>query len=148
MAVKNNIDVIIGGKVLTLSGYESEAYLQQVGSYINHKLSEITKTEGFNHLSYDIQNMFIQLNIADDYFKAKQQVENLEEDLQQKEKELYDFKHDLIDEKLKLEESLKEQEKLKQEINDLQRKVFKLQSMLNAKSDEDIENELEKEQEY
>ena len=142
MAVKNNIDVIIGGKVLTLSGYESEAYLQQIGSYINHKLSEITKTEGFNHLSYDIQNMFIQLNMADDYFKAKQQVENLEEDLQIKEKELYDFKHDLIDEKLKFEDALKEQENLRKEINDLQKRIFKLQARLRERSEE-AEKELE-----
>lgn len=142
MAVKNNIDVIIGGKVLTLSGYESEAYLQQIGSYINHKLSEITKTEGFNHLSYDIQNMFIQLNIADDYFKAKQQVENLEEDLQIKEKEIYDFKHDLINEKLKFEDALKEQENLKKEINDLQKRIFKLQARLRERSEE-VEKELE-----
>lgn len=142
MAMKNNIDVIIGGKVLTLSGYESEAYLQQIGSYINHKILEIAKTEGFNHLSYDIQNMFIQLNIADDYFKAKQQVEALEEDLKQKEKEIYDFKHDLINEKLKYEEIEKAKDALKSEINDLQKKIIKLQVRLKEKSDE-IENELE-----
>jgi cell division protein ZapA len=144
MAVKNNIDVIIGGKVLTLSGYESEAYLQQIGSYINHKIIEITKTEGFNHLSYDIQNMFIELNIADDYFKAKQQVEDLEDDLKQKEKEIYDFKHDLINEKLKLEETEKTKDALKLEINELQKKIIKLQTRLREKSDDlEIENELE-----
>jgi cell division protein ZapA len=142
MAVKNNIDVIIGGKVLTLSGYESEAYLQQVGSYINHKLSEITKTDGFNHLSYDIQNMFIQLNIADDYFKAKQKVELLEEEMEQKDKELYDFKHDFINEKLKHEEIEKEKENLKKEIVTMQKKIFKLQARLREKSIE-MEQELE-----
>lgn len=140
MAVKNNIDVIIGGKVLTLSGYESEAYLQQIGSYINHKISEVTKVEGFNHLSYDIQNMYIQLNIADDYYKAKQQVEVLEEEIGQKEKEIYDFKHDLINEKLKLEDGEKQKETLKREINELQKKVIRLQTRLREKSGE-IDND-------
>ena len=36
MAVKTDTEVIIGGKVLTLSGYESEEYLQRVASYINN----------------------------------------------------------------------------------------------------------------
>ena len=35
MAVKTDTEVIIGGRVLTLSGYESEEYLQKVASYIN-----------------------------------------------------------------------------------------------------------------
>ncbi|PXV95740.1 cell division protein ZapA [Lachnotalea glycerini] len=128
MAVKNNIDVIIGGKVLTLSGYESEAYLQQIGSYINHKISEITKTEGFNHLSFDIQNMYIQLNIADDYFKAKKQAEFLEGEIALKDKEMYNFKHDLINEKLKAEEAEKKIDALKKEINELQKTIVKLEA--------------------
>ena len=32
MATKNDAEVIIGGKVITLSGYESEEYLQKVAS--------------------------------------------------------------------------------------------------------------------
>ena len=40
MAVKTDTEVIIGGKVLTLSGYESEEYLQRVASYINNKAAE------------------------------------------------------------------------------------------------------------
>ncbi len=30
MAVKNTTQVLIGGKIITLSGYESEEYLQKV----------------------------------------------------------------------------------------------------------------------
>ena len=32
MSSKNNTEVILGGKVFTLSGYESEEYLQKVAS--------------------------------------------------------------------------------------------------------------------
>ena len=39
MAAKTDAEVIIGGKVLTLCGYESEEYLQKVASYINNKLA-------------------------------------------------------------------------------------------------------------
>ncbi|WP_099468030.1 cell division protein ZapA [Konateibacter massiliensis] len=142
MAMKNSIDVIIGGKVLTLSGYESEAYLQQIGSYINHKISEVTQTPGFNHLNYDTQNMYIQLNIADDYFKAKTQADSLAQELELREKEIYDFKHDLINEKLKSEEAEKKKEALQKEINELQKKLVKLQTKLREEPDE-TENESE-----
>ena len=37
MAVKNTAKVIIGGKIITLGGYESEEYFQKVASYINKK---------------------------------------------------------------------------------------------------------------
>ena len=39
MAVKNTAQVVIGGKIITLGGYESEGYLQTVASYMNNKIS-------------------------------------------------------------------------------------------------------------
>ena len=47
MSSKNNTEVILGGKVFTLSGYESEEYLQKVASYINNKLAEYSKEDSF-----------------------------------------------------------------------------------------------------
>ena len=41
MPAKNTIKVLIGGKIITLSGYESEEYLQNVASYMNHKLAQL-----------------------------------------------------------------------------------------------------------
>ena len=34
MAVKNTAQVIIGGKIITLGGYESSEYFQQVANHI------------------------------------------------------------------------------------------------------------------
>lgn len=42
MAVKNTAKVIIGGKIITLGGYESEEYFQKVASYINKKMDELS----------------------------------------------------------------------------------------------------------
>ena len=39
MAIKTDTEVIIAGKVFTLSGNESEEYLQKVASYINNKIA-------------------------------------------------------------------------------------------------------------
>ena len=41
MAAKKDIQVVIGGKVYTLSGYESEEYLQRIALYINNKMDEM-----------------------------------------------------------------------------------------------------------
>ena len=37
MASKTDVQVLLGGKVYTLSGYESEEYLQKIALYINNK---------------------------------------------------------------------------------------------------------------
>ena len=96
MSSKTDTEVIIGGKVFTLSGYESEEYLQKVASYINNKVTEYGKVDSFRRQPLDTQNVLMQLNIADDYFKARQQINLLEEELKSKEKEMYDLKHELI----------------------------------------------------
>ena len=107
MAIKTDTEVIIGGKVFTLSGYESEEYLQRVASYINNKLSEYSKLDAFRRQPLDRQCVLMELNIADDYFKARKQVSLLEEELKAKEKELYDLKHELIASQIKLENTEK-----------------------------------------
>ena len=68
---KNYTEVIIDGKVFTLSGFESEEYLQQVSTYLNHKISECASSEGYGRQSAETRNILLALNIADDYFKEK-----------------------------------------------------------------------------
>ena len=115
MSTKTDTEVIIGGKVFTLSGYESEEYLQKVASYINNKVAEYNKVDSFKRQSLDTQNVLLQLNIADDYFKAKKQAEIFEQDLQQKDQEMYDLKHELIALRMQIEEAQKaEKEALEQ----------------------------------
>ena len=84
MAAKTDTEVIIAGKVFTLSGYESEEYLQKVASYINNKIAEYNKVDSFKRQSLDTQNVLMQLNIADDYFKSKKQISRLVEEIQNK----------------------------------------------------------------
>jgi cell division protein ZapA len=130
MAAKTDAEVIIGGKVLTLSGYESEEYLQKVASYINNKMTEYGKVESFRRQPVDMQNILLQLNIADDYFKAKKQIFSLEEDVANKEKELYDLKHQLIAAQIKLESTEKSLKSAQKELNDAEKKVVRLETEL------------------
>ena len=108
MAGKNDTEVIIGGRVLRLSGYESEEYLQKVAVYINSKISEYNKVDSFRRQPLDLQNVLLQINLADDYFKAQKQIDSLEEELEAKDRELYDLKHELIASQIKLESKEKQ----------------------------------------
>ena len=130
MSSKTDTEVIIGGKVFTLSGYESEEYLQKVASYINNKITEYNKHESFKRLTLDMQNVLLQLNIADDYFKAKKQINILEEEIQTKEKELYNLKHELIASQIKLENTEKNVKKLQAEANENAKKIIRLETEL------------------
>ena len=130
MSVKTDTEVIIGGKVFTLSGYESEEYLQKVASYINNKMAEYNKVDSFRRQPLDTQNVLLQLNIADDYFKAKKQISLLEEEIQGKEKELYNLKHELIAAQIKLENTEKNIKNLQNEVNESAKKIVRLETEL------------------
>lgn len=134
MSSKTDTEVIIGGKVFTLSGYESEEYLQKVASYINNKVNEYSRVDSFRRKPLDTQGVLLQLNIADDYFKARKQITVLEEELQRKEKELYDLKHELISSQIRLENLEKDS------------KEMEIQLRENAKQIEKLEKEREREQ--
>jgi len=96
MAEKNSVQVLIGGKVTRLSGYESEEYLEKVALYLNHKISELTELRGWRRMTADMKGTLLSLNVADDYFKAKDRVEELEEEIRSKDKELYDLRQELV----------------------------------------------------
>lgn len=115
MAVKNTAKVIIGGKIITLGGYESEEYFQKVASYINKKMDELSGMPGYSRQPMETKHTLLSLNITDDYFKAKKQAEVFEQDLQQKDQEMYDLKHELISLRMQIEKAQKnEQEALEQ----------------------------------
>ena len=118
MAVKNTTQVLIGGKIVTLSGYESEEYLQKVANYMNNKLTELGQLPGYNR------------NIADDYFKAKRQAEMYEEELEAKDREMYELKHDLINGQVELDKGRKSVEEKDRQIAELQAKVDELEKEL------------------
>lgn len=125
---KHFTEVLIGGKVYTLSGFEGEEYLQKVSSYLNHKISECAESEGYRKQNADTRNILLALNIADDFFKAKKQSDSLESDIELKDKEMYDLKHELISAQIKLENTERELAKLKEDNNDLQMQIVKLET--------------------
>lgn len=128
MAAKNDTEVIIGGKVLRLSGYESEEYLQKVAAYINGKITELNRLDSFRRSPVETQNVLMQLNITDDFFKAKKQITLLEEEISAKEKELYDLKHELIASQIKLDNAEKLIKSLRTDLDESGKRIIRLEA--------------------
>ena len=84
MSSKNDTEVIINGKIYTLSGYESEEYLQKVATYINDKINEVSSQDGYAQLEVDMKKILLAINISDDYYKAQK----VAEDVRQEKEEL------------------------------------------------------------
>ena len=130
MSAKTSAEVVIDGKVYNLSGYEGEEYLQKVAAYINGKITEYDTLEDYRHLPLNMKSTLIQLNIADDYFKAKAQVEKLERDIELKDKEIYDLKHDLISNQIKTETAESTMKELEAENRELLLNKARLEATL------------------
>ena len=131
MAVKNTTQVLIGGKIITLSGYESEEYLQKVANYMNSKMTELGQIPGYNRQAQETRHTLLSLNIADDYIKAKRQAEMFEEELEAKDREMYDLKHDLINGQVELERAQKETQESTLQIRSLEAKIAELEQELD-----------------
>ena len=152
MDTKNYTQVLIDGKIYTLGGTEDEAYLQKAASYVNEKIATMHAIPGFSKQSADYQQLMLLLNIADDYFKAKAQAEKLEREIEAKEKEIYNLKHDLIAEQIQSENDKKEIKRLDTENRELLLNKAHLESSLEESllgkiEDEDTSEKDETEQE-
>ena len=131
MEKKNYTEVVIDGKIYKLGGYESEDYIHQVATYLNNKITELKALDGYRHLPTAQKSLMLDLNTADDYFKARRSVEKLEKDLSDKDKELYEAKHELVSLQVKQEESAKQISSLKEEISDYQKQIVDLEARLS-----------------
>lgn len=130
MSSKNYVDVIIDGKIYNIGGFESEAYLQKVATYINNMIQDFKQNESYRMQNMDMQRILLEINIANDYFKAKKQADMLEGDLELKEKEVYDLKHELIVSDSKAETATKELDEAIEKIKNLEKEIVKLQTEL------------------
>lgn len=130
MSSKNYIDVIIDGKIYNIGGFESEAYLQKVATYINNMILDFKQNESYRMQNMDMRRILLEINIANDYFKAKKQADLLEGDLELKEKEVYDLKHELIVSDSKAETASRELNEALEKIKNLEKEIIKLQTEL------------------
>jgi cell division protein ZapA len=101
--MKNRITVTIGSRDYTLIAQEEESYVRKVASHVEEKMEDMMRS---SRLSVTDAAVLTALNIADDYFKMTETSENL---------------------RTQLKEYLEEASKMKLELSEAKRALFKLQ---------------------
>lgn len=132
MSSKTKTQVIIAGKIYTVSGYESEEYLQKVAAYLNSKISEFKTADGYSRMSPEMRGILLNLNTVDDYFKMQKKVEELEKETAAKDREVYELKHELITSKIRLESTEKEVSSLQERLTTEEKKTIQLEAQLKS----------------
>lgn len=122
MSSKNKVEVKIHGKEYTVVGTEPDEYIQKVALYVDKKMNEITMMN--ERLSTSMVAVLTAINVADEFFKCKQDLDNLRLQLQQ-----------YIEDLKRANETIKEYEKenssLKQEVHNMQIELVKKETELN-----------------
>ena len=102
--MKNKITVSIAGQSYTLVAAEDAAYMEKVASHVDAKVQEVLDGGKVSLIDGAVLGS---LNIADEYFKEVEASENL---------------------RRQLKEYLEEATKLKMELSEAKREIFKLQN--------------------
>ena len=100
--MQNRVTVTVGGLKYTLLAVEGEDYVHRVAAYVDEKLKETSKAGG----SQMGCAVLTAINIADDRFKEREASENL---------------------RRQIKDLLEENGKLKSELSEAKREIFKLQ---------------------
>ena len=136
MKKQNDTDVIICGRRYTISGFESEDYLQRVASYINSRNEEFKRKNFYKLLDTETRNILMQLNIADDYFKGKEQLEQLKRENDATNRDIFDLKHEAIEAQTRIAALQAELDKLKADYFTAQKTIVRLETELSERKKE------------
>lgn len=123
MEDKKTTTITVNGMSFNVSGMGSEEHIQKVAKYLNDINEEYKSSVSFKNLPFDKRGLLIQLNIADDYFRALEELTALKEEVELKNQEIYDIKHELITEQMKAENSSKSLKELSEKITNLENKL-------------------------
>ena len=102
--MKNRVTVTIAGQEYTLVGTEEPSYTEKVAAHVDAKVQEVL--DG-SRVSLVDGAVLAAVNIADEYFKEVETAENL---------------------RRQLKEYLEEATKMKLELSEAKREIFKLQN--------------------
>lgn len=102
--MKNKVTVTIAEREYTLVGTEDEAYVRQVAAYVDKQVTEIMASA---RVALADGAVLAAVNVADELLKEREGAENL---------------------RRQLKEYLEEATKLKLELSEAKREIFKLQN--------------------
>mgnify|MGYP004474005175 FL=1 len=127
MKEKSELSVVIDGKVYRLSG-GSEAYLQKLASYVDGKIRELKSQPGYHKLSLEYRDILLALNITEEVFKLRNEIEEFNQGSRDREQEIYKLKQEVVDRKMQLDAANKLVEDYKAKVNELQKQIIGLET--------------------
>ena len=127
MEERSELSVVIDSKVYRLSG-GSDIYLQKLASYVDGKIRELKKQPGYNKLSTEYRDILLALNITEELFKLRDEIEVFNQDSRDREQELYELKQEVVDKKLQIDTANKLVEDYKTKVNELQKRMIGLET--------------------
>ncbi|MDO4266449.1 MAG: cell division protein ZapA [Eubacteriales bacterium] len=130
MAIKksNLTDVLIDGKIYSISGTEDAEHIQKVAQLVNDTIQEVRTIPGYKRLDDAYQALLLNLNLADACFRERENMARLTEEAEEKDRELYALKHDMVSVQMKLEAALKQQDRLGERAEEWKKKYEELKA--------------------
>ena len=108
--MQNRVTVTIADQEYTILAAEDQAYVEKVAAHLDARIKETMK--GGGNMSLLNGAVLTAMNLADDHFKDLETAENL---------------------RRQLKEYLEDSSKLKLELSEAKREIFKLQNQMNKK---------------
>lgn len=102
--MKTKVDVMIGGRIFTLVAEEDVGYTKEIAAYVDGQMNSLMEQD----FSYYEALMLTAVNIADEFFREREKIENLRGQLK-------DYVEDASKAKLELAEARREISRLKKE---------------------------------
>ena len=123
----NKLQVIIDGKVYRISGGSAD-HMQKVASYVDNKISELKLQAGYNKLTPEYQNILLALNLAEELFKAQEEITIFNQEHLENEQELYRLKQDIVDKDMRIDTANRLVIEYKPKVNELQKRIIELET--------------------
>lgn len=128
MENKTKVSVIIDGKVYMLAGTNSEAYMQRIASYVDGKIRELKKQNGYSKLTQEYKSVLLSLNIAEELFKIQDEMHIFNQEHQDSQQELYRLKQEIVDKDMRIDTANKLVIEYKTKVNELQKRIIELET--------------------
>ncbi len=122
MSSKNKINVVIDGRNFTVVGGDNERYIRNLAYYVDEKIKSLSSKN--ERLSQTMSATLAALNIADEYHKTKEELDEL---------------------KNKAKDPLEKYSGVLDNLNNSNAKIEELTSLCNVYKEEIVHNEHEKE---
>ena len=128
MENKTKVSVVIDGKVYMLAGSSSETFMQRIASYVDGKIRELKQQNGYSKLPQEYKNILLSLNIAEELFKLRDEVNIFNQEHQENEQELYKLKQEMVDKEMRIDTANKLVIEYKTKVNELQKRIIELET--------------------